>query len=489
MQASSSLSPTICVTKPLNLSQHIGYVAPSIMLAFLFGPIGILQGIYAKHFGITLSTIATVLLISRLFDAITDPFIGYCSDRYYAKSGSRKPLVVAGALLFIVSSYFLYVPVAPDKLSASTTVSTAYFLGWFLVFYLAWTLFEIPHLAWGSELAPSSKGKNKIYSWRTMSVVLGTLLFYLVPLLPFFETNEFTPQTLQWGVIAAGLLMLPALYFCVKSTPNGYHAQPPKVKKERLWALRGEILSNKPFLLFIAAYFLFSFGSGMWFTLKFIFIDAFLGLGNQFAVLGLVGLCTSLLMVSVWYWIANIMGKKFAWRAGTLLYAFGIIITGFLAPGPGSIVALFAVMLLIYVGAASVNALSPSLLGDIIDYSTWRYGTDRAATYFSFYTLVLKTSYALGGSLGLGIAAWYGFDPAATIHTEESALGLRLATCWLPTLLFVLSVIVMALGPINARRHGIIRRRLDSRIAHETARMEQGAQIDKPRQTLSSLAS
>ena len=69
---------------PLQLSPKIlAYPLPYIAMAFLFGPMAILQGIYAKYFGLSLTTIAAVLLIGRLFDAITDPIIGYLSDRHF----------------------------------------------------------------------------------------------------------------------------------------------------------------------------------------------------------------------------------------------------------------------------------------------------------------------------------------------------------------------------------------------------------------------
>lgn len=455
------------VEKHLSFKQQLAYVAPSLPLAFLFMPIGILQGIYAKYFGVTLATIATVLLVSRLFDAITDPLIGYFSDRHTVRTGSRKPFVLFGGLLFIVSSYFLYVPIDPNSINTSVSVSTPYFLGWFLLFYLAWTVMEIPHLAWGAELAPTSQDKSRIFSLRSATTYSGALLFYLVPLSPFFRSNDITPQTLQWGVLAASLLMLPSLYYCLKVAPNG--AGSPKAitnKHKSVWSLRHEILANKPFLLFIAALSLFGVaGSGMWLTLMFIFVDSYLNLGSHFATHSLLGIFASICSIGIWYWLANRLGKKVAWGLGILMYLIGLLCAGSMAPDQPSVVMLSIVMLFGFVGSVPVNAISPSLLADIIDYSTWKFGSNNTATYFSLYMLTLKTSMALGGSIGLSIAAWYEFDPTMAVHTKDAIFGLRLAACWLPVLLLLISIVVMALVPINTHRHAIIRQRLDSRVA------------------------
>ena len=447
----------------MSLSHYMAYVAPSMMLAFLMGPIGILQGIYAKYFGVALTTIATVLLISRLFDAVTDPIIGYWSDRHYAISGTRKPFIVAGGLLFIISSYFLYVPVDINTLNAQTTVSTAYFLLWFLLFYFAWTLMEIPHLAWGSELTTNTKAKNKLFSVRASSVFVGSLFFYLIPLLPFFPSDEFTPQTLQWTGIAAGLLMLPALYYCVKVTPDGSTQNTSKADIHSAWALRHEIISNKPFLLFISAFCLYGLASGMWATLIFIVADTFLNFGSYFALITVAALALSIASLGFWYWLANCFGIKLAWGVGVFSYACALCTTGFLAPEQVGLLEFTAVLLLAYAGNASAVALSPSLLADIIDYGRWKFGTDHSATYFALYTLVLKTAFAIGGSVGLGIAGGFGFEPSSTEHTVEAVFGLRLAASWLPTTVMVLSVGIMALVPLTIQRSHLIRCRLERR--------------------------
>ena len=65
--------------------QALAFSAPSISLAFLVGPMGLIQGIYAKYYGMALTTLAAVLLIGRVFDAVTDPLIGHYSDRFRAR--------------------------------------------------------------------------------------------------------------------------------------------------------------------------------------------------------------------------------------------------------------------------------------------------------------------------------------------------------------------------------------------------------------------
>lgn len=140
----------------------------------------------------------------------------------------------------------------------------------------------------------------------------------------------------------------------------------------------------------------------------------------------------------------------------------GMIGAGFLSPSYTGWLSLLLTMTLVSAGFAAFNIMVPSLLSDIVDYSTWKYGRDRSATYFSFYTLINKTVAALGGALGLGIAGWYGFDPKLAVHSESTVTGLRLAFAGIPATLIFLSIFFIARIPITSRRHAIIRRRLDS---------------------------
>ena len=68
------------------------FAGPSIVLGLTGTASGsILAGVYAKNFDISLTALGTAMLVARIFDAITDPLIGYLSDRTRTRLGPRKP--------------------------------------------------------------------------------------------------------------------------------------------------------------------------------------------------------------------------------------------------------------------------------------------------------------------------------------------------------------------------------------------------------------
>lgn len=443
-------------TSTAGIYRSIAYSLPHISMAWLVAPIAILQGVYAKYYGLALTTIATVLLVAKLFNAITDPIIGYCSDRYHERTGTRKPFILIGSLLCIVSSYFLYVP--PDDVTAW------YFAAWLLAFYLAWTLVETPHLVWGGEIARDSVEKTKIYSVRAMAGYAGLLSFYTIPLLPLTETSNINPETLRISVIAAcAWLIFPSLYFCLKTVPDGHGTHVKPRQRESLNLMWQLLMSNKPYLLFIGAYFFSGFGAGLWYGLIFIYVDVYLNMGEQFAKIFLLAFIVGLMVTPFWYRVASRIGKKSTWAIATVLFLSTFLYTGTITPDNASLGKLVALKIFNTISFTCFGILAPSMLSDIVDYGTLKLGVARGATYFSLYTFIAKANTALASSLALAIVGWYGFDAAASVQTEQGIWGLKLAISWLPPVFCAIALIFIFLTPITEHRHAIIRRRLNAR--------------------------
>lgn len=441
--------------KHVSLTQGIAYSLPIIVTSFLFYPVQmLLAGIYAKYFGLALTTIATIVFSARLFDAITDPLIGYCSDRYRARTGTRKPWIVTGSILLVICSYFLWVP--PNDVSA------AYFVGWYFAFYLAWTIVDIPHLAWGGELTPCSYEKTKVYSLRALCWFSGAMLFTVAPLLPVFSNEGFTLETLRWSVLASALLILPLLALCIKFTPNGRESI--TLKKESPILLYKTITKNKPLLILLAGYFLISFSYGMYIGLSFIFADVFLGIGKELPLSYVVASCCGIAGAWMPYKLTRRLSKFRSYSSAVVLTALAFVASAYIAPGLKAWSYFTGLTCLVFFGNAMLQVIVPSLLSDITDYGSWKFGADRAATYFSTYLFLQKTNVGMGGAFGLALIGWYGFDATAVTHTQESILGLRLAIAYAPALLMISALFLISKLPINERRHAAIQQRLASRI-------------------------
>ena len=465
MKSINSSDPSINSVSSFSRWQVLAFSAPSIGLAFFMGPLGVIQGIYAKHYGVALTTLAAVLLIGRIFDAVTDPLIGHYSDRYRARWGTRKPFMLVGGLCLIPCSYFLFVPPAE--------VSVVYFTLWSLLFYLALTVMFIPMNAWASELYSNSVERTTLFTVLNFVGLVGGLLFFLTPFLPLFETSEITPETLRVSVMIGATLLILGLYYALKYVPNGprlvvdewveknkNHQPKTTVFKDMYDAVK----SNKPFQVFVFAYLCFGLGMGMFGGLFFIFVDSFLGQGEMFATLAVIGLVGGLLLTPVVYKIVLLMGKRKTWLMASVTVVGTTVYLGQLSSGGSVFVELVIVYVIMTLGLTCSGVILIPMLSDTVDYGLLSDRTERRGTYISILALLTKSQSALGLSLGLALAGWLGFDATATTHDESSAFAIHLAISWIPAVILTIGLFFIWRYPLDEHRCAIIARRLQNRV-------------------------
>ena len=439
------------------------FALPNIGVILLFGPvISVLGGIYAKYYNFSLTSIALVILIAKVFDAVTDPIIGCYSDRWREKTGSRKPFVLMGGLLVIPSSYFLFAP--PEG------VGIAYFASWYMLFYLSVTTFTIPYLAWANEFTANSKEKTLTFCAINISGQLGGALFYCLPLLPFFVSSDITPEVLKITAFAGAALLLPGLFLALTLVPNNRVQGNPNSRSikstapaEKIIPILRTIFNNRPFLLFIVAMLSSGIGIGMWFSVFFIYVDSYLKLGDFFASLSLWGMLCGALAIPIWYPLTLIWEKRKVWILCLSMLAGVYVCIGLVTPAESASSAIFMINLLLTFSAAAQAVVVGPILCDIIDYGRLKNKIECSALYFSIQGLLIKTPLAIGSALGFAIIGWLGFDSHATVQTAQGIMGLKLGASWIPALSVVISIGFIAFMSLNEHRVTIIRRRLTAR--------------------------
>ena len=432
----------------------MAYAAPSAGSYFFYIAMwSILPGVYGQYFGLPLTSIAAVVLIIRLFDGVIDIGIGYLSDWRRSRGGSRKPWVIAGGIGSVIACYFLFVPPIP--------VRASYYLAWSMAYFLAFTIAEIPHLTWGSELTMDYRQRAKVFGIRNSIARAGICVFYALPPFGSVSSANYTPQVLQRGIYVGALLTAAGLIWALVAAPAGV---PPKaVRGDNLRLLLHSLTHNKPLHLYFAAFACIGLAVGMWSALLFFYLDSYLGLGERIAAMLLVASVVAGSATPLCLALIRTTSKSTAWAAGVLLFL--IQLAGMLLMVPGSPLWLvFALVILAHVCFCCHDIAALSILGDIIDYGSLKFRRDRGATYFGLNTLIFKFGIGIGGGLGLGIAGLLGFDPAQHVHSLQSIMGLKLGFIVLPACFALLGLFMILRTPITRRRHRGIQRRLESRV-------------------------
>lgn len=428
-----------------------------VPVAIMHGPaLTVLPALYAKHAGISLAVIGLILIVARIFDAVTDPLIGFMSDRTRSPLGRRKPWILAGALMCSVAVYYQFRP--------GSATGALYFLFWSFALYLGWTFIEIPHSAWLSELTRNYDEKTRIASFRTAAGFIGDVILKGSPLLPIFATTEMTPEVtafVSWFVIA---LLAPLTILAVWNVGQG---EVPRQERARVGETLQAFRENKPFQIYFALVLASNLASGMVGGLYFFFIDAYLGILERFAHIGLTVAVVALLSTLVWPRIIKRVEKHHALVLTSLSVVATLIAMAFIHPGPYAFPLLASIFgASSFFAAGSLIALL-SMLADVVDYDLKNTRKNRAGNYYALLAFSQKFGVAVGGGVGLVIVGLFGF--AADGNNDSTAMtGFYLTFLGLPILLNSISAVLAWRFPLNRAKHAEILRELEQRQAQPT---------------------
>lgn len=442
--------------KDLSVAKSLAYVAPVVALSMLHAPaLSILPALYAKHAAISMATIGLVLTAARLVDVLTDPLIGYFSDNTRSALGRRKPWMIAGAALASISAFFWMRPHADAGALWFLTASIAVSLGW--------TLIEIPHLAWMNELSRSYHGRSRLAAFRAGAHHLGYLIFISAPLWPIFPTTEMTPEVtaaISWLVLALLPLGVSAATIAAPESVGAPRAAAGVGLGEIFSAFR----RNRPFQILLMALAFAQLSVGMVAALYFFYIDAYLGILDRIAHIGLVTAIASFASVPLWPKLLRHIDKHRAMTLCVLTTALTLVAMGSIRPGESAYLVLAAVFSLSAIFAAGSQVCVTAIIADVIDYDELRTGENKAGVYYAATTFAQKLAIALGGGAAFLIAGLFGFQPDMQ-NTELALTGFFVAFIGLPVTLNIASALAAFSFPITRRRHRAIQLRLARRPA------------------------
>ena len=326
---------------------------------------------YASDLGISLAVVGTIVLVTRLFDVITDPLIGFLSDRTNTRWGRRRPWLVASLPLMMIGVYKLFLP--------DHGVGGAYLSMWMTVVWLGWTMLLIPYWAWAAELSPDYQERSIITGWRSAIGIAGSLAAQLLPIgaLFIFGYGGTGEVLILIGIMM--LIMLPlAIGLTVWKVPERRDYIATTIPFGR--ALR-MMWRNGPFKRLVISFFLTWAGLAVTTSLYLFYVRHVVDEQKAgVAMLSAYYLC-NLLGVGFWVWVSQHIGKHRAWAASLLLIA--VAHPFYLLHGQGDFVWMLPVSIVSGIAGGAFVALPNSMKADVIDLDGLKSGADRAGSFFA----------------------------------------------------------------------------------------------------------
>ncbi|MCR9269406.1 MAG: MFS transporter [Hyphomonadaceae bacterium] len=218
---------------------------------------------YSQVLGLSAVLVAAALWIALIFDAVSDPVVGYWSDNLKNRLGRRHPFMYAAMVPVAVGYYFVWNP--PIGLEGLGL------FGWLLILTilvrLMYTLFEVPQHALSAELSQDYDVRTSLMSFRYFFAWVGGLSVQVILFAVLLQPTEQDASGFFYlpGWNAYGLLGASCIFFAILITSLGTHGQikhlmpPPAPRDLTPFKVVGEIwetVSNPSFrALFIATLF------------------------------------------------------------------------------------------------------------------------------------------------------------------------------------------------------------------------------------------
>jgi Na+/melibiose symporter-like transporter len=424
---------------------------------------------YSQNLGLSLAVVGTLIALSRLTDVVTDPAIGIASDRWRTRFGRRKPWMLFGMPLKVLSLWMLFVPHSSFAVTlwsamGGEAVSNLYLFFWISALYLGFTLVDLPYRAWGAELSLDYDERSRVTGWREAFGYGGTLLALLIPLImsmafdrPGADNALLAVATVV--VIAMPILSLPALLW-VRELPARTAPAAPVAWKRGLkivWA-------NGPYRRLVICFVFLVAAVSMTASLSFFFVGSVMEeTFDRYAIFILAYYVSSSAAIPIWFAISRRLGKHKTVVLGILWLSLWSAFIPLL--GPGHYWIFFAVMMLKGSAVGALVFLPASMAADVVDLDTLRTGEQRTGLYFSLWGMVNKGAVAVGVFLATNGVVWFGFDPTSDSNTESAKLALAFLYSVIPAALACVALPLLWKYPLTKERQARMRAHIEKRDA------------------------
>jgi GPH family glycoside/pentoside/hexuronide:cation symporter len=439
------------------LLQKSAFGAGHLVLNLLPGALGVFMFFLLTAFGMNPFLAGLLGGLPRIFDALTDPIMGFISDNTKSDWGRRRPYIFVGAIL---SGLFFILLWQMDETN-SQTYNFWYFLIMSMVFLVGNTMFATPLIGLGYEMTSDYNERTKLMAF---SQTVGQIAWMIVPWFwvliadpDLFESQAVGVRQLSVvvGVICLLLGLLPAI-FCKGIDSSNMENRKEITFKTAFSNLKAlfegivEVSKNKPFVKLCAATFLVFNGfqlvaSFSYFIIVFYMFNGDYGLaGNWPAWFSTItAVATAFLVIPIVSWISEKMGKRKAFIISTALSILGYILKwwGFSPENPWLI---FMPIPFMAFGLGGLFTLMMSMTADVCDLDELENGMPRKeGTFGAIYWWMVKLGQALALVLGGLVLELVGFDQNSATQTVETLTNLRIADIAIPAVTAALAIWVM----------------------------------------------
>ncbi len=420
----------------------LGWGVGTLGISIMFNTINLLLLRFMTDFlGIAAVTGGLILLVSKIYDTVTDPIMGVISDKTRSRWGRRRPYLLGGGVLCAIAFYALFH--APSINETSSAVMIMLLLS--ILYSTAYTIFNVPYMAMPAEMSTNYHERSYLVQFRVYAIAIGSVFggFVAPTLIQNMGGGRLGHESM--ATILALVIVATAI-ICFFATKN---ARMTEREKTFNFSVQDQFIiftQNRPFILLIFVKFfqLFSLAVGQavlaYFILQVLLQDYdFLGV-YIFATSAAIFISTPL-----WLILSKSRGKVFCYMLASAIFAMNAL-SWFWAGAGDPIWHFYLRGLFAGLGSGGMLLMGQAMLPDTIAYDAQLSGTKREGVFAGIYTSAEKLAFAFGAAVSgifLGTMGYVESTSGMVEQPESALLAIRLSISILPMILVFISCLFL----------------------------------------------
>jgi glycoside/pentoside/hexuronide:cation symporter, GPH family len=423
-------------------TQLAAYGAGGIIPIALFNVAGILVGLMGNiSLGLSAFWLGFILIIPRLWDAVSAPIIGHISDNTRTRWGRRRPYLLLGGIL--VSITFVIMWWIPKGEMVQTWFPTdasyhafqlVYILVTLLLFFTAVDIFEIPHGALGMEMTTDYHARTRLFSAKSFVgnlFAMSTPWLFAIASMEIFKGpggNEADGMRYVSIMVAAILIPLSFWWFFKLREPG--FQKVAKQEKTNFWKDIKLVVSNRNFVMLTLTVFTLAMGFnfvqllGSYIPIFYVFGGNKVAGATMLGINGTVWAITGVLAVFPLNWISPKLGKR-----STLIIAMVLMSVAQLSKivcyNPQYPYLIIIPTMLLSAGMLFFFTLGSSMVGDICDEDELNTGKRSEGSYYAIFWWFIKMGTALASLVAGALIVFTMFDEAQVTKVDSLQGNIR----------------------------------------------------------------